>query len=283
MKFQVLIGFINYNGEIIPADIPVLNSTNRGFRYGDGLFESIRVTEGNMPLRDFHFDRLFSSMAMLGFDSPPDFSRNTLLSRILDLCQRNNCHDACRVRLIVFRGAGTMNDVQDNLANYIIQAEELPEKQLRMNDAGLELDLFSGIRKTCDSFSSIKSNNYMLFSLAARQARLRNLDDAFILNIHDRLCEATVSNVFAIRDKTIYTPPLSEGCIAGVMRRWVQELLRKQNILCRETPLTVEMIKQCDEIFLTNAIFGIRWVGRFREITYGNGMTREIFALLNSR
>ncbi|HLX90819.1 MAG TPA: aminotransferase class IV [Puia sp.] len=278
-----MIGFINYNGEIIPADIPVLNSTNRGFRYGDGLFESIRVTEGNMPLRDFHFDRLFSSMAMLGFDSPPDFSRNTLLSRILDLCQRNNCHDACRVRLIVFRGAGTMNDVQDNLANYIIQAEELPEKQLRMNDAGLELDLFSGIRKTCDSFSSIKSNNYMLFSLAARQARLRNLDDAFILNIHDRLCEATVSNVFAIRDKTIYTPPLSEGCIAGVMRRWVQELLRKQNILCRETPLTVEMIKQCDEIFLTNAIFGIRWVGRFREITYGNGMTREIFALLNSR
>ncbi|HEX4372913.1 MAG TPA: aminotransferase class IV, partial [Puia sp.] len=112
--------------------------------------------------------------------------------------------------------------------------------------------------------------------MAAIHAKKNKLDDCFILNSYDRICETAIANIFCIKDKIIYTPALSEGCVTGVMRRFLLEKISK-NFLLKESNLSVENIKEADEVFLTNSISGIRWIKQFGEIKYNNSVTAEIF------
>ena len=268
--------YINFNGSYIHSDESFINADNRGFRYGDGLFETIKVADNKIHLAEYHFERLFSSVKILQFDIPEFFTKENLTGQILLLCKKNHHQDSARVRVIVFRGNGKLFDAENNSPNYIIQTEELPNKKFALNENGLIIDIFEDGRKSCDKFSNIKSNNFLIYAMAAIHAKKDKLDDCFILNSHDRICETTIANIFCIKDKTIYTPALSEGCVAGVMRRFLLEKISK-NFLLKETGLSAENIKEADEIFLTNSISGIRWIKRFGEIKYNNLLTKEIF------
>jgi branched-chain amino acid aminotransferase len=215
-------------------------------------------------------------MKILQFDIPEFFTEENLSEQILLLCKKNHHQDSARVRVIVFRRNGKLFDAENNFPNYIIQTEELHDKEFALNENGLVVDVFQDGRKACDRFSNIKSNNFLICAMAAIHAKKNQLDDCFILNSFDRVCESAISNIFCIKDKIIYTPPLSEGCVAGVMRRFLLEKINK-NFLSKETSLSVENIKEADEVFLTNSISGIRWVKRFGEKKYNNSLTAEVF------
>jgi branched-chain amino acid aminotransferase len=268
--------YINFNGSYILSEESFINADNRGFRYGDGLFETIKIADNEIHLPNYHFERLFSSMKILQFDSPDFFTEENLSEEILSLCEKNNHQDAARVRVIIFRGNGKLFDAENNSPNYIIQTEGLSDKKFSLNENGLIVDVFEDGRKSCDKFSNIKSNNFLIYAMAAIHAKKNKLDDCFILNSYDRVCESAVSNIFCIKNKIIYTPALSEGCIAGIIRRFLFERINK-NFLLKETNLFVDNIKEADEIFLTNSISGIRWVKQFGEIKYHNSLTAEIF------
>src|SRR5207249_2147893 len=98
-----------------------------------------------------------------------------------------------------------------------------------------------------------------------------------LLNVHDRICDATIANVFWIKNGTIYTPPLSEGCVAGVTRRYILEKIQSARHKIQEKVCEIIDLENADEIFLTNAIQGIRWVKQFRDKTYSNIQTRGIY------
>jgi branched-chain amino acid aminotransferase len=268
--------YINFNGSYIHSGESFINADNRGFRYGDGLFETIKVADNKIHLAQYHFERLFSSMKILQFDIPEFFTAENLSGQILLLCKKNHHQDSARVRVIIFRGNGKLFDAEHNSPNYIIQTEELPNKKFALNENGSVTDVFADGRRSCDKFSNIKSNNFLIYAMAAIHADKNKLDDCFILNSYDRVCESTTANIFCIKDKIIYTPALSEGCVAGVMRRFILEKISK-NFLLKETGLSIENIKEADEIFLTNSISGIRWVKQFGEIKYHNSLTKEIF------
>lgn len=275
-------GFINHNGEIYPAGQPVLTADNRGFRYGDGLFETMFVQNGRIRLRDYHFDRLLSGMRLLDFDIPPFFAEK-LTKEILALCEVNglSIESPARVRLVVFRGEGSFLGPIDRFPNYIIQSWplSLSTRQGR-GETGLALGIFPDGRKVCDKLSNLKSNNYLLYVLAAHYAKKEGLDDCLVLNSQNRLADSTIANLFYISRGQFYTPSLAEGAVAGVMRRYLLEALPQAGYIVHEQQVFPEDLLSADEVFLTNAIKGISGVRSLQGRFYANRLSISVYEQL---
>ncbi|MGX5820479.1 aminotransferase class IV [Chitinophaga lutea] len=267
-----------YNGKLMAGDRPLLTVDNRSFRYGDGCFETMKVYQGQLLLADLHFERLLMSMHILHFHIPPHFTKEYFTGLILELCRVNGVSDLARVRLTVWRAGTGLYDPVDHTPEFIIQCWELPERIFELNETGLTLDIFPDAVKTGDKLSTIKSNNCLPYVLAALYAREHQWSEALLLNQYGRVADTTVANIFAVKNGRLYTPPLSEGCVCGVMRKYL--LSRELPFPVHEQPLTVRDLESADELFLTNAIFGIRWVGQFGDTSYGNAAAAILHDLL---
>jgi branched-chain amino acid aminotransferase len=271
--------YFNYNGRFFEDDENVLSKDDRSYRYGDGLFETMKLISGNILLVDHHFERLFLGLDVLKFNIPVLFTKQKIEKEIKELCKKNECERSARIRLSVSRGNGGLYD-HDNKLSYLIECWPLEQKDL--NENGLIIDIFPDARKSIDIFSNLKSANYLPYVMAAIWAKENKLNDALILNQHDRICDSTIANVFWVKDNNIFTPPLNEGCVAGVMRKRVLELTTlNSNYLVQETVLSQEILLQADEVFLTNAIAGVRWVKECGNKIYKSTMSGKIFALLH--
>ena len=267
---------ICFNGKIIPADEPVLLASNRGYRYGDGLFETMKVAEGKILLSDHHFERLFAGLALLQFEIPHLFLRQKTENEILNLCKKNNCEGLARVRLSVFRGNGGLYD-EDKGLQYLIECWPLTESVNKLNENGLIIDVFPAAEKSCDKFSNLKSANFLPYSMAALYAKEKKLNDCLVLNTTGGIADSTIANLFIIKNGIVLTPGLEEGCVNGVMRQYLLKEMQEAGFSVQETTVSVNDIIQSDEIFLTNAINGIRWIRQFRNKTFINTVTVEIY------
>ena len=215
-----------------------------------------------------------SGLEILRFEVSSSFSRKEIVETVKKLCDKNNCTELGRVRFSVSRGGGGLYE-SDNKFAYLIEC--WPMEQNGFNDKGLVIDIFPDAKKSIDKFSNLKSANYLPYVMAAIWAKENKLDDALVQNQHGRICDATIANIFWVKGKNIFTPPLNEGCVAGVMRKRILEV-RKD---IEEKNLTENELLMADEVFLTNATSGIRWVKQFRDKVYNNKVTRELFVLLN--
>ena len=260
--------FINYNGELLPANTPIIAADNRGLRYGDGLFETMRMFNDRIPLWDFHAERFFNGLHKLKFELPDTFTEQFVLEEIKKLCKKNACLKSSRVRLGVYRGSGSLYDHADIQPNFVIQSWEIEPFTKEINSAGLVIDTYPDARKSCDVFANIKSNNFLPYTMAAIFAKENNLHDCLLLNTHERICDSTIANVFVGNNFKFKTPPLSEGCVAGVMRKYILEVLDNSKGSIKEEPINIEDLLEADEVFLTNAVQGIRWVSEFRNKSY---------------
>jgi branched-chain amino acid aminotransferase len=269
--------YINFNGDIIRSDEPVIIADNRGLRYGDGIFETMRIGDGSIIFSSYHFDRLFSGIRLLQFDHPAFFSREILEQEIIDLCTKNHHQDAARVRLAVFRGKGGLYDPENHNPNYIIESWPLAYDMININDKGLRIDIFPDARKSTDIFSNLKSNNYLLYAMGALYAKKNLLNDCLILNSHDRICDTTIANIFCMKDNEVFTPALSEGCVSGVMRRHLLTTLPDAGFAIHEIEMEIDWLQTVDEIFLTNALYGIRWVEYFQNKLFSSKISFFIY------
>jgi len=289
--------FINYNGNLLPSSQPLLTADNRGFRYGDGLFETMLVKTDGVRLKHFHFERLISGMRLLRFEVPLLFTPDHLERQVLELCAINRGAGSAgpggggslgsgltdagsapvRARLVVFRGEGNLAGPVDPTPHYIIQTGPLPAASKGWNQVGLVIDVFPDGRKSADGFSEIKSNNYLLYVMASIYARENGFDDCLLLNGQGRFADSTIANLFYTKGNTIYTPPLSEGGVAGVMRRHLLESLPGAGYTVREQPTAPDDLVQADEVFLTNALKGVNWVRSFRGSTYTHRLAADLY------
>lgn len=270
--------YLCYNGKFVAASEPILTADNRSFRYGDGCFETMRVYQGEILLADLHFERLMASLNLLHFDVPSHFTKGYFIRLIKELCNRNNHATLARVRLTLFRSDGGLYDPVNNLPNFIIQTWELQRQILELNENGLVLDIFPDVKKSCDKLSTIKSNNCLPYVMAAMFAKQHRINEAVLLNPYGRVADTTIANIFVVRHQQLITPPLSEGGVCGVMRKHLLKSDLPFPVI--EQPLTVEDLENADEIFLTNAITGIRWVELFRDSSYGNATAAILHELL---
>ncbi len=269
--------FFTCNDKIYKEGTSVISPDNRSLRYGDGLFETLKIYKGILQLGDYHFERLFSGMEMLQFEIQKYFTAAYLENKIAELCKKNQHDLFIRVRLMIFRGNGGLYDPENNFPNYIIQTWSI-DGFSGLNSNGLIIDVYPDAKKSCDKFSHLKSNNFLPYIMAALHAKTIKANDCILLNNYDRVCDTTIANIFIIKDEVIYTPALSEGCVAGVMRRFVIEKLTSDFKII-EKPLSIEELQNADEVFLTNSIKGIRWVKQFRDSQYNNIRVKKIHEL----
>lgn len=278
----ILVGYINFNGKMLAANEPIIAAQNRGLRYGDGIFETIKFKNGKLILCDEHFARLWKGMQMLQFDIPKLFSPEKLEAEILQLAAKNKL-TAARIRLTIIRSDGGIYDAKNNTPNYIIEAIQLPEDNGPLNSNGLQLCIFNDAKKSIDIFSNLKTNNYLPYCMGAMFAKKQQCNDALILNSEGNICDSTIANIFYIKDNTIYTPALTQGCVAGVMRKFLIDTIREQDFIVHETLVTKEAILHADEVFLSNSIYNIRWVAGMENKSYTNTITYKIVEELMSK
>lgn len=268
--------WIDHNGALLPANSGILKATNRAFHYGDGLFETLMVRNGRIRLGDAHFDRLFAGMNQLRYVIPSQFTREGVEASLLQLCERNGHLSLARVRLTIYRGDGGLYDPEDLHPRYLIESWPLSPADIGLNEKGLAIGIYSDGIKSCDLLANIKSTNFLLYAVAALYAKEHGLDDCLVRNSHGRLADSTIANLFYCKDRQVYTPPLSEGCVAGVMRRFLLSALPDAGFPVHERPVTGEDLQEADEVFLSNAIRGIRWVQTFRKYRYAHDLSRTI-------
>ncbi|MDF3077679.1 MAG: 4-amino-4-deoxychorismate lyase [Sphingobacteriaceae bacterium] len=273
--------FINHNGEIYPADQPVLTVGNRGFKYGDGLFESMRVVKGQLKFAELHAERLQRGMKTLKMDGHSSFDAYFLKERAEELMRRNKTGANARIRVTVFREGEGLYSPTANKSGYVIETVKLDESVYKDNPKGLIVDVFEDVVKPTNSLSNYKTCNSLVYVMAGIFKIQNKLDEVMILNHNNLLCEAMSSNVFVVHDKQLYTPALSEGCIGGVMRTVVMRLAKENNIPVTEAQINPAILEVAEEIFLTNAARGIQWVMGYGRKRYFNEMSKFLLGKLN--
>lgn len=265
------------DGKLYKPETAIIGANNRGLRFGDGLFETIKTTNGNPEFIDEHFARLWKGLQVLQFNIPKHFTPDYLEQEIGSLLKKNGHLGTARVRLTVYRGDGGLFDAIDHKPHYIIQSWALPPETGSWNSNGLVVDIYTGVKKNCDILSNLKHNNFLPYVLAALHAKKEKCNDAILLNNHDRLCDTSIANIFLVKDEVVYTPALQEGCVAGVMRANLVQKLKAGGFTVEEGKLKVDDLLHADEVFLTNSIYNIRWVQSFGDKKYGNSLTQKIF------
>lgn len=263
MKQQVI-----FDGRMQDAETPVLTAASRGLRYGYGCFETLRISRGKICLREGHFGRLLSSIDTLRLELPEDFQITTFGEQLLELAGNNGHQESARVRINFFAGEGGLYEPRPFGCHYLVETAALDESQAGFNKEGLVLDVFPDARKAADHYSHIKHNNFLPYALAARWALDHQLDDAILLNCQDRVVDTTIANIFIVQNGIIKTPVLTEGCVSGVMRKYLINSCRKEGIPVEESQIDAGDLLQASEVFLTNALRGIRWVQQVGEAAY---------------
>lgn len=257
------------NGATINADKTLIQADNRSFRYGDGCFETMKAINRKIIHANEHFERFFKSLELLQFDKPNYLTAAYLTEHITKLLQQNGHTKCARIRLTLFRGNGGLYDAENHFPNYIIQTWQLNESNNQLNENGLVIDIYRDAVKVCDKFSHLKSNNYLSYAMAALWAKNNHLNDALLLNPSNKIADATIANIFIVKDGIIKTPAVTEGCVNGIMKNYLLQCLRNENKLVEECALTVDDVLQAQEVFLTNSIYGIKWVKKCSNSTYG--------------
>ncbi len=274
--------YVCLNGEYIKISQAKLSVRNRALYYGDALFETIHAN-GTVPqFLEKHYNRLIHGMKVLNMSIPEYFTLEYLFKKIQGILVRNKYFKGARVRLTIYRNEGGLYTPENNDISFIIDTTKLDHYKYILNEKGYFVDIFPDIKKPINKISSLKSANSLIFVLAGIYRKNKNLDDCIILNEKGYLCESISSNIFLVKNKKLYTPPLKDGCIPGIMREVLIELLQKNGFyISEQQSLTVNDILDADEFFLTNAINGIRWVLGFKKRRFFNIISNEICNLLN--
>ncbi|MGZ3768007.1 MAG: aminotransferase class IV, partial [Mucilaginibacter sp.] len=265
--------FINFNGELLPAESRLLTIANRAFNYGDGLFESMRLMKGQLKFADLHSDRLQRGMKALKIDGYSQMDTWFLKEKVEQLAARNKIKHG-RLRLTVYRESEGLYSPTQNKMGYCLELQPLDEPRYFLNDKGLIMDIFTDLAKPTNYLSNIKTCSSLVYVLAGIFKAQNKLDDTFLLNQNGFLCETGSSNVFVWYKSHLYTPALSEGCVEGVMRQVVIKLAKQADIPFTEAQINPDILYEADEVFVTNATKGIQWVMGYGVKRYFNRLSK---------
>ncbi len=274
--------FCNYNGELTDSNKALFSITNRAFRYGDGVFESIRIVNGKMPFFKYHLQRLKRACDFLKIKTDDFLVSDSLFNQISELIEANKIETGGKIRVTIFREDGGLYVPDGNHFNYCIEASKIPPNLFELNSKGLQVDLFTEVKKQIHALSNIKTNNCLTYVMAGIFKTEQKLDDCILLNDKSQVCEAISSNLFLVINGALYTPALSEGCLEGVMRKLIIENAPKHRINIYEPVILPNDLLRADEMFLSNSIQGVQWIGSYKNKRYFNTSSKKIIEMLNS-
>jgi branched-chain amino acid aminotransferase len=273
--------YVFHKGEYVNEHQAFIAKDNRAFRLGDGFFESMRVVDGKVLFLENHFSRIADTIKAYKMVAAENFSIDLLRNQIQGLLSRNNITKGGRIRITFYRKSTGYYLPHSDDVNYLIESEPLLENEFILNPIGKTVDIFTDFKKDVNKLSIFKSLNAQLYIMAALHSKEKNLDDALIQNNKFAIIESISSNIFIVSNGVLYTPSLTDGCIAGTMRMSIINIALDNKIKVYECTLNPQNLLAADEIFLTNAVKGIEWVVAYRTKRYYNDMSKKMIQLLN--
>ena len=250
------------NGEFVPLEEARVSILDRGFLYGDGLFETLYGRGGKIFRLDEHLDRLSAGAESLKIPLP--VSKDKLQALAIETLCRNPLGEAI-IKIQLTRGAGSPGLVfpKETQASLVIQArphQKLPAEWLEQGVAACTANQAPPVIGLLDR--QVKSCNYLLNILTQNQARETGFFEALYLDADNGLTEGTISNVFVVKDGCVRTPPVGKQVLNGITRRVILEICSAQSIECREERVSLDSALAADELFITNSGIGVLPVTR---------------------
>jgi len=251
--------FILHNADLVTEENSSLSINNRSFLYADGFFESIKVINSSCFNLAQHFNRITETAEFFMMDINFSFSEFKLL---LDKLIEKNEIVGGRIKMVFYRDSKGKYLPIENKISFVAEIEK-SVNGFTLNENGLKLGVFTDMRKDKSKFSNYKTTNAAISVLASIYAKENVWDDCLLINSENNIIESSNSNLFIVKGEVIYTPFISDGCVNGTMRTYL-----KEKIDFVERSIIKEEILDADEVFLTNAIQGIRWVESFEKKKY---------------
>ena len=254
---------------------------NRGFRFADGFFETIRIVHGRAQHLQLHFNRITNSLQAHRINKPIEFDLISFSHAIDVLVQANGLDQGGRIRASFLRDGGGRYTPQSNDLMWVAECESMDQNEFCINEKGISVDLFSDMRKPASPLANFKNIAATLYVQAAIWAESKGLDDALVSNEQYNVIESSRSNIFLVSNGVLYTSGLDSGPVGGVMRAAIINVALANQYKVYECNLTPQELLRADELFLSNAIIGIQWVSSYRTKRYYNQTSKDLVQLIN--
>jgi len=273
---------VNFNGEIV-EDNTSLSINNRAFLYGDGVFETLKIVSNKILFLEDHYFRLMASMRILRMEIPMNFTMEYLEGEILKLAKINQLERSARVRLTIFRNDGGYYLPTSNEISFLIAIKPLEKELYSIENETYEVELFKDFYITKHLLSTLKSTNKIINITASIFAKENDYNNCLILNDSKNIVEAINGNIFMVVGNKLITPPISEGCLNGIMRKQILALAKKiDHLEVLEEVISPFDLQKADELFITNVISGIQPISKYRKKEFTNQLSKDLLARLNA-
>ena len=272
---------INFNGNIAAQDDNVLTQ-NRAFLHGDGVFETLKIINNKILFLEDHYFRLMASMRVVRMEIPMNFTMEYFEEQVLKLVQEKGISASARARITVFRNDGGLYLPKTNEVSFLIHATALENTNYILNTASYEVDLYKDFYVTKQLLSSIKTTNKIINVTGSIFAHENGLENCILLNDTKNVVELLQGNLFMLTGKKLITPPVSEGCLNGIMRKQILALAKKvTDIEVSEEIISPFDLQKADELFLTNVITGIQPITKYRKKEFTSNVAHLLVQKLN--
>lgn len=273
---------INFNGTIQSSEDNLLYQ-NRAFLFGDGVFETLKIINNKVLFLEDHYFRLMSAMRIVRMEIPMDFTMEYFEEQILAVAIANHCQNSARARITVYRNEGGNYLPITNTVSFLINAVSLENQSYAISNKAYEVDLYKDFFVSKQLLSTIKSTNKLICITGSIFAKENGLDNCLLLNDNKNVIEALQGNFFMLMENKLITPPISEGCLNGVMRKQILKLAQKiENLEVIQAPISPFDLQKADELFITNVIIGIQPITKYRKKNYNTTLSAELLEKLNA-
>jgi branched-chain amino acid aminotransferase len=276
---------VNYNGIVLPDSKVALPPENRGLHYGDAVFETIKVSGGKVLYWEDHYFRLMAAMRVMRMEIPMSFTFEFLEDEIRKTIEATSEKaTAYRIKLLVWRSWGGKYTPLAKTVEYAIFVEVLDDPFYTLNEVVYEVELFKDHYVNSGLLSTLKTNNRAVNVLAGIYAEENEYQNCLLLNENKQVIEALNGNLFLVNGDTIKTPPLTDGCLNGIIRKQLIAILRQlPDYTLEETSISPFELQKADELFVTNTIVGIQPISQFRKKSYTTNVAKDLLAKLNMK
>ena len=274
---------INLNGTLYSQETAKLSIKNRGLLYGDAVFETIKGVNGHLFFWEDHYFRLMASMRILRMDIPMHFSMEFLEEEIKKTIKAADFDkQSLRIKLYVNRKAGGKYNPTNNEVDYFIELEITGDPFYTFNEDRYEVELFKDHYIYANLLATLKSNAKIINVLGSIYATENGYQNCLLLNDKKMVVEALQGNLFLVKGTTIITPPTSDGCLRGIIRKQLIEICKTlKEYTLEEKSISSFDLQKADELFITNVMIGIQPISNYRKKAYKNEVARMLLQKLN--
>ncbi|WP_136465384.1 aminotransferase class IV [Flagellimonas onchidii] len=276
---------VNFNGNLFSKDSEILTQNNRGLKYGDALFETIRCVNGTVFFWEDHYFRLMASMRILRMEIPMEFTLEFLEEQIRRTVGKNDfANSPSRVRLTVFRNDGGFYGPLTNKISYIIEVSPLESPFYIIEEVPYVVELFKDYYVNKDMLSNLKTTNKVLNVVASVYAKENGYQNCLLINNDKNVVETINGNLFLVSGEKVKTPPLTDGSLNGIIRKKLLEILSSlDDITLEEASISPFELQKADELFITNSISGIIPITKYRKKQFDTTFSKSLVGKLNAK